>query len=69
MSIIEEKIIECTGDVKIRKYSKGNPLGIGKSSICYEFTCLEIQKTFVGKVINKVKILKSKDKEKTYQRN
>ena len=59
MSIIEEKIIKVTGNVKIREYSKSGILGEGKSSKCYEFTCLKNKVMFAGKVINKEKMVES----------
>ena len=49
VAIVEEKIIKVTGDVQIRKYSKGRLLGKGGFAKCYEFQCLENKKILLLK--------------------
>ena len=63
-SIIEEKIIKSTGEFIIRKYYKGRLLGKGGFSKCYEFTCLENKKIFAGKVVDKYRLVKPRQKQK-----
>ena len=64
MAIVEEKIIKVTGDVQIRKYSKGRLLGKGGFAKCYEFQCLENKKIFAAKVVAKSSLVKSRAKQK-----
>ena len=63
-AIVEEKIIKVTGDVQIRKYIKGRLLGKGGFAKCYEFSCMENQRVFAGKVIAKSSLVKSRAKQK-----
>ena len=64
VAIVEEKIIKVTGDVQIRKYSKGRLLGKGGFAKCYEFQCLENKKIFAAKVVAKSSLVKSRAKQK-----
>ena len=61
---IEEKISSSQSEVKIRKYKRGKLLGRGGFARCYEFTCLDNNKVFAAKVINKQNLLSSRQKQK-----
>jgi polo-like kinase 1 len=63
-TIVEEKIVRVTGDVQIRKYSKGRLLGKGGFAKCYEFTCHDSKKIYAAKVVTKSSLVKSRAKQK-----
>ena len=62
--VVEEKLIQVTGDVQIRKYYKGRLLGKGGFAKCYEFKCSENNKVFAAKVVAKSGLVKSRAKQK-----
>ena len=61
---IEEKISSSQSEIKIRKYKRGKLLGRGGFARCYEFTCLDNNKVFAAKVINKQNLATSRQKQK-----
>lgn len=61
---IEEKIGSSQSEIKIRKYKRGKLLGRGGFARCYEFTCLDNNKVFAAKVINKQNLTSSRQKQK-----
>ena len=61
---IEEKISSSHSEIKIRKYKRGKLLGRGGFARCYEFTCLDNNKVFAAKVINKQNLATSRQKQK-----
>jgi len=61
---IEEKISSSQSEIKIRKYKRGKLLGRGGFARCYEFTCLDNNKIFAAKVINKQNLQTSRQKQK-----
>ena len=63
-TIVEEKIVKVTGDVQIRKYTKGRLLGKGGFAKCYEFVCLDTKKIYAAKVVTKASLVKSRAKQK-----
>ena len=63
-TIVEEKIVKVTGDVQIRKYSKGRLLGKGGFAKCYEFVCHDTKKIYASKVVTKSSLVKSRAKQK-----
>ncbi len=64
LTIVEEKIVKVTGDVQIRKYSKGRLLGKGGFARCFEFTCHDTKKIYAAKVVAKSSLVKSRAKQK-----
>ncbi|CAG9314980.1 unnamed protein product [Blepharisma stoltei] len=62
--IIEEQIVKPSGEVTIRRYSKGKFLGKGGFARVYEFTSLETRKVYAGKVVVKASLTKSRAKQK-----
>ena len=60
--VIEEKITEESGEVKIIKYSKGNFLGKDFLFKLYEFTCSETKKVFAAKVVEKKALVNKRAK-------
>lgn len=63
-TIVEEKIIKVTGDIQIRKFSKGRLLGKGGFAKCYEFVCLETKKIYASKVVIKASLTRGRAKQK-----
>lgn len=63
-TIVEEKIVKVTGDIQIRKYSKGRLLGKGGFAKCYEFVCLDTKKVYAAKIVTKSSLVKSRAKQK-----
>ena len=63
-TIVEEKIVKVTGDVQIRKYTKGRFLGKGGFAKCYEFVCMDTKKIYAAKVVTKSSLVKSRAKQK-----
>jgi polo-like kinase 1 len=64
LTIVEEKVVKVTGDIQIRKYTKGRLLGKGGFARCYEFTSLESKKIYAAKVVTKSSLVKSRAKQK-----
>lgn len=64
LTIVEEKIVKVTGDVQIRKYTKGRLLGKGGFAKCYEFVCMDTKKIYASKVVTKSSLVKSRAKQK-----
>lgn len=62
--IIEEKITQANGEVKIKKYSKGKALGRGGFAKCYEVTNLENKRVLAAKIIAKSSLNRSRAKQK-----
>ena len=62
--IIEEKISQANGEVRIKKYSKGKALGRGGFAKCYEVTNLENRKVLAAKIIAKSSLNRSRAKQK-----
>jgi polo-like kinase 1 len=62
--IIEEKITQANGEIKIKKYSKGKALGRGGFAKCYEVTNLENKKVLAAKIIAKNSLSRSRAKQK-----
>ena len=63
-AIIEEKITKTTGEVVVKKYSKGKALGRGGVAKCYEVTNLETKKISAAKIIAKSSLNRSRAKQK-----
>ena len=63
-SVVEEKITKVTGEVQIRKYTKGRLLGKGGFAKCYEFINQETNHSSAAKVIPKKSLVKSRAKQK-----
>ena len=62
--IVEETISKPTGEIEIRKYSKGRLLGKGGFAKCYEFTNMETRQITAAKVIAKSSLIKSRSRQK-----
>jgi len=62
--IIEEKITQANGEVRIKKYAKGKALGRGGFARCYEVTNLENKKVLAAKIIAKNSLNRSRAKQK-----
>lgn len=62
--IIEEKITQANGEIKIKKYSKGKALGRGGFAKCYEVTNLENKRVLAAKIIAKSSLNRSRAKQK-----
>lgn len=62
--VIEEQVVKPSGEVTIRRYSKGKFLGKGGFARVYEFTSLETRKLYAGKVVVKASLTKSRAKQK-----
>lgn len=62
--IIEEKITQANGEIKIKKYSKGKALGRGGFAKCYEVTNLETRRVLAAKIIAKSSLNRSRAKQK-----
>ena len=63
-AVVEEKITKVTGEVQIRKYTKGRLLGKGGFAKCYEFINQETNHSSAAKVIPKKSLVKSRAKQK-----
>ena len=63
-TIIEEKIVNVTGDIQIRKYIKGRLLCKGGFAKCYEFTCINTKRISAAKVFIKSTLVKSRAKQR-----
>ena len=63
-TIIEEKVVKVTGDIQIKKYTKGRLLGKGGFARCFEFTSLDSKKIYAAKVVQKSSLVKSRAKQK-----
>lgn len=64
--IIEEKITQANGQIKIKKYSKGKALGRGGFAKCYEVTNLDNKKVLAAKIIAKSSLSRSRAKQKVH---
>jgi len=64
LTIVEEKVVKVTGDIQIKKYTKGRLLGKGGFARCYEFVSLESKKVYAAKVVTKSSLVKSRAKQK-----
>ena len=62
--IIEEKIIKPTGEIFVKKYSKGRFLGKGGFARVYEFLNLESKQISAGKIICKSSLTKARARQK-----
>ncbi len=62
--IIEEKITQANGQIKIKKYTKGKTLGRGGFAKCYEITSIENKKVLAAKIIAKNSLSRSRAKQK-----
>ena len=62
--VIEEKIKVINSEDKIRKYIKGKLLGRGGFAYCYEYKCVDNNKIFAIKVINKDNIKLPRQRQK-----
>ncbi len=62
--IIQEKITQANGEIKIKKYSKGKALGRGGFAKCYEVTNLENKRVLAAKIIAKNSLSRSRAKQK-----
>jgi polo-like kinase 1 len=62
--IVEEKITKVTGEIEIRKYTKGRLLGKGGFARCYEFRNTQTNQITAAKVITKSSLVKSRAKQK-----
>lgn len=62
--IIEEKITQANGEIKIKKYSKGKALGRGGFAKCFEVTNIETKKIMAAKIIAKSSLNRSRAKQK-----
>lgn len=62
--IIEEKIIKPTGEIFVKKYSKGRFLGKGGFARVYEFLSLESKQISAGKIICKSSLTKARARQK-----
>lgn len=62
--IIEEKIVKPTGEIFIKKYSKGRFLGKGGFARVYEFLNLESKQISAGKIICKSSLTKARARQK-----
>jgi polo-like kinase 1 len=62
--IIEEKIIKPTGEIHVKKYSKGRFLGKGGFARVYEFLALESKQISAGKIICKSSLTKARARQK-----
>ena len=63
-STIEERIVRSTGEVVIKKYTKGRLLGKGGFAKCYEVVNIETSKVSAAKIIAKSSLVKSRAKQK-----
>ena len=61
---VEEKITKVTGEIEIRKYTKGRLLGKGGFARCYEFRNTQTNQITAAKVITKASLVKSRAKQK-----
>lgn len=50
-TIVEEKLKQQDGSVRIRTYQKGKFLGKGGFAKCYEFVCDETKTIYACKVV------------------
>lgn len=62
--IIEEKYVKQNGDEVIKRYKRLQFLGKGGFAKCYEFECLNNNKIYAIKIVNKSTINKSSAKQK-----
>ena len=62
--VLEEKIKVMNSEDKIRKYIKGKLLGRGGFAYCYEYKCVDNNKIFAIKVINKENIKLPRQRQK-----
>ena len=62
--VLEEKIKVMNSEDKIRKYIKGKLLGRGGFAYCYEYKCVDNNKIFAIKVINKDNIKLPRQRQK-----
>ena len=62
--IIEEKVIKPTGEILLKKYSKGRFLGKGGFARVYEFLSLDNKQIFAGKLITKSSLTKARARQK-----
>ena len=63
-AIIEEKVTKVSGDISIRRYSKGKFLGKGGFARCYEFVALNSRKVTAAKVVQKASLTRTRAKQK-----
>jgi polo-like kinase 1 len=63
-TIVEEKVVKVTGDIQIKKYTKGRLLGKGGFARCFEFVSLDSKKIYAAKVVAKSSLVKSRAKQK-----
>jgi len=63
-TIIEERITKVNGDFHIKKYAQGKLLGKGGFAKVYNFTNLETNKIFAGKVMPKANFNRSRSRQK-----
>lgn len=62
--IIEQKVTQANGEIRIKKYSKGKALGRGGFAKCYEVTNMETKKVLAAKIIQKSSLNRSRAKQK-----
>ena len=63
-TLIEEKVVKVSGEVAVRRYSKGRFLGKGGFARCYELTNQESRKLLAAKIVPKASLTKSRAKQK-----
>lgn len=63
-TIIEEKLVKPSGDVSVKRYSKGRYLGKGGFARVYEITNLETRKVCAAKIVAKSTLTRSRAKQK-----
>ena len=62
--IIDEYVKKSSGDISIRRYSKGRFLGKGGFARVYEFINLDSKQQYAGKIIEKHSLTKSRFRQK-----
>ena len=63
-TLVEEMVVQPTGENFARYYRKGQFLGKGGFARVYEFACLDNRKVYAGKVIAKSTLKKPRAKQK-----